>query len=399
MPKSLVICYFFPPYPRVGGRRWAKFAKYFHKKGHDLDILAGDFEGNSSWDKDIADLNHKITRVPLKKANPKYFMTTLPTGILSKIRWKASYLSSKMAKVPLDESELNKVAFANQLKELLAKNEYSEILITGGPWSYLDILTEVSIPKSTKVYLDLRDEWPYPENWSEDQISREKVREDKIIAAADYLLFTEKTVMSKYEKDNKCFHVPHALDEDDFENFIGKKTTQDTIKIIFGGDFYGADEGVHTYDKFIGKLRERSPKAVGKIFSPMADSVEKNMNLLHLNVDGQRPLNEYFEEISTSTATVYIRSEETSHYFSSKFYELVKFGKPILYFGPKGTSSEFIEGNGLGFHVTESNLEECVEKLLSNIDSNAIPRDYDLSQHTFEHEADKLIKIIEGNRG
>jgi hypothetical protein len=36
----LIICYGFPPFPGIGGRRWAKFSKYLSSYGFNINVIA-----------------------------------------------------------------------------------------------------------------------------------------------------------------------------------------------------------------------------------------------------------------------------------------------------------------------------------------------------------------------
>ena len=60
--KILIITFTFPPKPGIGGRRWAKFAKYLHQKKVSFDILT--FEKKSSekskWCDDVEPFKQNI---------------------------------------------------------------------------------------------------------------------------------------------------------------------------------------------------------------------------------------------------------------------------------------------------------------------------------------------------
>src|SRR5476651_2626409 len=86
--KLLVISYYFPPFKRVGGRRWAKHVKYLNRLGFNTFVLAGEFLNSTSpWDNDIVEYADKITRVPITIYYP-YFKRILPKNIAQKIVWK-----------------------------------------------------------------------------------------------------------------------------------------------------------------------------------------------------------------------------------------------------------------------------------------------------------------------
>ena len=71
--QVLIISFVFPPYPGIGGRRWAKFSKYLTELETEVFVLASEnpFSTKSEWTKDIE--NSNVKRLPLKY--PKALIT------------------------------------------------------------------------------------------------------------------------------------------------------------------------------------------------------------------------------------------------------------------------------------------------------------------------------------
>jgi len=53
--KVAIVCYSFPPFPGVGGRRWAKFAKFLAMDGYEVYAIGAKniFTEKSEWTKDV----------------------------------------------------------------------------------------------------------------------------------------------------------------------------------------------------------------------------------------------------------------------------------------------------------------------------------------------------------
>ena len=85
--KVLIISFVFPPYPGIGGRRWAKFSKYLSELGTDVFVLASEnpFSYKSEWTKDVKNCN--IKRLPLKY--PKALIT-FPKSFFGRINYNIS---------------------------------------------------------------------------------------------------------------------------------------------------------------------------------------------------------------------------------------------------------------------------------------------------------------------
>lgn len=88
--KLLIISYYFPPFKRVGCRRWAKQAKFLCKKDVDFKVLAGRYYGDSPWSSDIEEFENKIERVELVTPKIPYHKRVIPASLISKLRWRVS---------------------------------------------------------------------------------------------------------------------------------------------------------------------------------------------------------------------------------------------------------------------------------------------------------------------
>ncbi len=83
----MIICYSFPPNPGVGGRRWAKFAKFLAKGNNKLSVVAQLNKENktSEWLKDVESEN--IEKLYLDQFYPKAYFTS-PSSILQKVLYR-----------------------------------------------------------------------------------------------------------------------------------------------------------------------------------------------------------------------------------------------------------------------------------------------------------------------
>jgi hypothetical protein len=81
LKKAVVINFTLPPYPGIGGRRWAKFCKYLNREGVDLYLIAAHRAsvGYSPWLNDTLEYKEKIHFI-----NPAYpkILGTIPNGII-----------------------------------------------------------------------------------------------------------------------------------------------------------------------------------------------------------------------------------------------------------------------------------------------------------------------------
>ena len=396
----LVVSYYFPPFEGVASRRWAKYSKYLNRLNHNVNILCNEFNGTSPWDEDIKSFEDKVTRVKTSSIKKKRFEKSLPVGFLDKVLWKLSYLWDRVfgKKRNLDPSHNCIPAFYEAAIEIIEKNEIEIVIVSGGPYEYLDLIPALKKNTSCKLVLDLRDPWPYEHN--SDKMTKEEQKdqkdlEERVIHSIDAVVSVYETIIGNY-KNKKGAVISHALDFEDFQFSQKKIENQDIIKLVFGGHPYSDSQYFEQLNVFMASLKKIN-KAEANCYIPesLVSKIDFESNNLSF-YPYKKTVKEFLREQNSADAVLYIVREEHEQdgNFTTKFLELIMTRKPILYFGPKTKVSDFIKSNELGFVVEKDNISETINAFLSNMESNKIPKYFDLTVHSFEKEVLKLEEIL-----
>lgn len=412
LKKILIISFFFPPYNRVGGRRWAKHAKYLVSKGIEVQVIAGDFRDCSDlshWNEDLETYKRNIYRVPLNKNEEPYFKRKIPLNFIQKLFWKASYYLYRFLKpVRLnsqgDLSYSNFNNFYNAAERFLATSEYSHVLLSVGPFYYSLILPKLKIKfPHLKYIVDFRDRWVEENHQLFHWQKRYQMRlMKKVISSVDLVLTVNPSISNdilKLSPDVKTATLMHAVDLEikTVENST-KASLVPYIQLIYGGELYeGLGEEVKLCSEFVNRLAaSHSHGAIASFYLHYANygSVFQSSEYLKLLPKVEPSI--FFTKLLSADLILLFRPYWSLDSFSSKFFEIVAVRKPILYFGHCGMVSEFIAENDLGWHVKIDNVLQVVSEVVENISSKNIPNPkYDWSQHSFENRTNELIQILE----
>ncbi len=399
--KLLIISYYFPPYPKVGSRRWAKHFKYLRQSGVEAYVLCKRFEGKSSWDKDVSNLLQYLTQIDVQAPTVPYFQKQLPKNLADKIKWKLSYWTFSFTKkfklgnycdVSIGASE----NFYKAARQLILQYKINTVLISCGPFSYAKIIPQLKTDfPNLKFVMDYRDYWEDGFSiLSEGQRKYELEMQENVLKAVDLVLSPNDEMQSFYKRFvGKSYKLPHAVDIEDF-NFNRPKVESKVLKFVYGGAFYhDISEDLLLIKSFMHETKLYSEVeaefyvSVRGYENEIDDHLIKRYDFID-SID-------YFQKVSDSTAVFLILPPDRANAMSSKFFELVTLKKPILYFGAVGEVSRFIEQHRLGFHIKSENLKHCVNLVLKNVIENTIPMPYDIAQHTFAFQTQLLIQELE----
>jgi hypothetical protein len=388
----LIISFYFPPYDKVGGRRWAKHYKYLRRSGIAAFVLTGHFKGTSPWDKDIEPWQDHIVRIPHEVKERPYHLRTLPRNILEKIRWKLSLLSWEKKKKNLegnynDLSRGSETLYLNKAAEIIRSKQINTVILSVGPFSYASILPELKKQfPHVKFVLDFRDYWEDSfAGLNSRQVSFEKKLQEKGLASVDLVLSPNEEMQAYYAQQMKqnSWCLPHCYDEDDIRiDEIAKDQTSSQLSLIYGGAFYGGiEESIENIKKLIDQLSETKKIKAG--FYVSIKGFEAELSHPAITRHGFMDSHAYFKKVREADYAILILPPNRVNAMSSKFYELLALRQPILYFGGKGAVSEFLIQHRLGFHITAENITEQAKLILSNLQTKNIPGPYQIEGHTF----------------
>jgi hypothetical protein len=418
----LIISYYFPPYPKVGSRRWAKFAKYLLRKGHNTFVLCNTntVDKSSLWDDDINQLESekRVFRLVHDYKLP-YFKTKLPKKTLEKIKWHFSkWLFIQKQKLEkgflLDNSKPYAREFVDATKKIIKQREIDTIVITGGPFYYCYAIGKLKKNYPTiNFILDIRDPWVNLNN-NEQTTSKQKTYEAHIeqltFQSFDVLMTCHTVIMQDWENRypemaNKFYLLEHAYDIDDFCNLeITNKEPSTKIsnqhKTAFIGTLYPFMVKEVEQLIRINDLLAEHDKSFKVDFYSFTKDYEKQLKEANVSYEFKKLLKpgELFAELKQYNSILIMRPKTEDgweHFFSSKFYELLLLKIAILYIGPTSLLSQFISEHQLGTVVLTDNQNPDLK--LSNIifpqiDTKQIEKL--TAKYSFDHITDLLIEKL-----
>lgn len=399
----LIISFYFPPFMRVGARRWAKHAKYLRRLGVDFHILSARFDGRSPWDKDIVSFSDRISRVEANHSALPYHMRNLPANILQKIRWKLSLwwwpLRLKKQKNNFNDVSVgNEEAFYKAARRLIADNGHNLVVLSAGPFSYSQIL-----PRLKKEFPQVRLVMDYRDYWEDEfpglttaQITHEKEKQANVLKAVD-LVLSPNEEMRHYYADTfgkSSYSLPHCFDEEDLQFAVPVESRTQVLSLLYGGAFYaGIDESLNLFRDFMDVLSGMRP--VEADFYVSVRGYEEELRHPSIRRHEFTDLVSYFGKVAACDYVILILPPNRVNAMSSKFFELVAMRKPILYFGGEGAVSEYLTNNRLGFHICKGNLQEQATAVISNLQNQSVPdHNYDTSGHSFLLQTQKLLEEL-----
>jgi hypothetical protein len=397
--KLLVISFYFPPYDKVGGRRWAKHCKYLQEQGIDFHVLAGDFSGTSPWDQDLSSFRDKISRIKLVRKNFPYHLRKLPGNIIQKMIWKASLIFWERKKKRLrgnyrDLSIGNEEAFYAGAKALIEKKNCNTVILSVGPFTYSSIISRLKgdFPKN-KFVIDYRDYWEdgFPGLTAAQQAQEQKLQKN-VLKGVDLVLSPNDEMQAYYRSQfsQRSYKLPHCFDEEDLLKIQASPKQSGMLKLLYGGAFYSdLSDNIRLVKNFIDKVSEK--KKIKAEFYVSIKGYEEELIHPAITRKGFLSSQEYFNLVKGSQGVILLLPPNRVNAMSSKFFELVAMRVPILYFGGQGQVSDYIQQNHLGFCITGNNIDQQVSLWLENIENENVPdRSYDITKHSFRFQT-KLL--------
>ncbi|PCJ89564.1 MAG: hypothetical protein COA57_01465 [Flavobacteriales bacterium] len=415
----LIVSYTFPPEKGIGGRRWAKFAKYIAKNGNNVNVICHRRKNQYNlWSDDI---NSKYIHIhEISGFYPK-ILTQNPKNIYQKILYIAwiKILSLICRGSIYDKSIFLEKAFLQKAREVLSKHNIKYLFITCAPFRLAYYGIKLKSEFDFFLTIDFRDPWTWGQGYGYSIISPHRKQSDslmekKVVNEADLIISPSISILNYLKKKysdastNRFAWVPHAFDKDEFPDTIQKRKKagqQFEIKLIYAGTIYDG------YEFFISELIDTlktiqsvNPKTFENIrfdFYSLSESqhyenlIVKEGLIKKMIFNNAIPAKDLFKKLTEYDYTFIYFPEKFKDFISTKFYEVIFLKIPIIYIGNRGEVWDFIHKNKLGYCFSLSEFKSQFLKLVSD----EIPLDYNnnfnISKYDFETITKELLLLVQ----
>lgn len=410
--KILIISYTFPPNDGIGGRRWAKFAKYLFRKGVDIRVISTELNAkvNGLWSNDIVELKDD-NRINYISSNFPSVLNSYPNTLIGKLRYRFSlfYLRKTIKGNYYDRTSFWKRTLLKEVKTLIGK-DYLIIIATGAPFHYLNDLMELKkINPDLKIIVDLRDPWVWGKNYGIDTLDNKQLAEeikiqDNVIVNSSFItvpvIKMQSDLREFYPEYFEKIHVlEHGYDQDDMpEKLINCKPNNKKLKLIYTGSVYDNLE-LH-FALLNDALSSINESALSISFYTNADSNNKKYFALpnikrFSNVFLPVTPRMAMHKINEADYFLALYPDKFKDHVSTKFPEIVKLRTPIIYIGKKGGISDFILTHKLGIHIEVHEIQEKLIPIFNGEQFIPYNPTIEVESLSIEKITNNLIRMIE----
>ena len=410
--KVVVISFTFPPASGIGGRRWAKFCKEFHRRGIEFRVITADSNGTnqSQWKDDMEGWKGRVTKVD---STFPVIIRRGPSGFVEKLHYRLLlfWLRLNVSGNHYDHSALWKKKLIPAVSNCLDQG-YTHIIATAGPFAYLADLIELKQKfPDVEFIADFRDPWTNnktsfgfdllsPQRQvSERSKERNVIRQfDKIVSVADSINNHFKEYVSN---EDKFFSISNGYDEDETvatDRIIGIEKLQ----IIFTGTLYRKVES--SFERLVEACKSLSPDQRELIeihfYGKIGFTLDPSDDLPHdiIRIHNSVSLKEIKQKISQAHVGLLMVTPDLNYSFSTKFFEYIAGDLPILLIGSQGCTSEEIVKNKIGWHA-EPNVNEirfCLQQLIElwQLDKIEFGKEFDKSKFSTIALASNYLALL-----
>lgn len=416
LKNILLISYTFPPAVGIGGRRWAKFAKYLSRKGYMVYVITAKPSSDdiSEWINDIKHPNISINYLP---TNYPSILSKIPTTFFQKLAYRFWMIFFKCySKGTLfDRAAFWRRPLEKKAFELIEQHNIKNIIVTIPPFKLAHhCITLKRKFSDINLIVDYRDPWT--DNMSfhgfkdlkKKRLEYELSLENEVLINADIIItvaedMTQKLIDRNVTDPLKFITINNGFDPEDIFSFE-KKQTDEKINFIYAGSLYSNLD--YLIKPLLHKLKELKEKNIlfyerlnfsfyGNQDQQLFELINKSgIDIFHLY--GQIPLYNVFEKISQSDFCLLFSAPDHAFAFNTKFFEYLAYRKPIVLFSNNGKTSKFINVNKLGYTITPLNFSESFDLFIEKMHTNKIIFNdrFDIDKYAVNEITEEFDKLL-----
>lgn len=387
--KILIVSFTFPPYSGIGGRRWAKFAKYLTKAGHKVEVIAGkaSMEKRSPWINEIKGIEVSYLNTGYSK-----YLGIEPKSLIEKLMYRLSILYMKATTKgnyydkSVKWSKVLKIAVQNKIKN----NSIDIVFVTCAPfrmaYSLIPLLQQ---NRTIKWVVDFRDPWTTNrtaygfESLSKTRQKFEINAEKEVVSTYDEVISVARP-MTDYFK-SLCSNQPqkfktiyNGYDPNDFTN-ITKKRNGNGLNFIFAGNLYDkAQNGFKLFATAINELKKSNSSLYECLsFTFIGVNQKKIKHFSHpgLKVMPYLQAKEVINYLSKADIGLLFLTSDIDWSFSTKFTDYIGAQLKVLVVSESASQTgNYCEEKKLGYSYYKSsnlNLETILLMFLNDLNNKS----------------------------
>lgn len=378
--RILIVSYTFPPYHGVGGRRWAKFAKYLKKAGHHIQVISAisGTQKNSPWTNDVNEI--PVTFIP--SGYPE-ILSHSPNSIWQKVKYRFWLF---VVKNVTKGNYYDRAIFMQKRIQKAVSSElqrgYDHIYVTCAPFhlAFHLVLVMEQFPK-VKWSVDFRDPWTTNEtSYGFPLLSRkrkrfEKLAErlvvrsfDEVISVAEPMTEYFQTLDPKYPEKFKT--ILNGFDPEDFPESPKRRKDPNQIKLIFAGSLYSkAKQAYDVFVKAINHIKKTDPPLYQKLHISFIGTEPRKLSALkhpNLEVLPYMPFEAIRKKLVEADFGLLFLTPDLDWSFSSKFTDYVGARLPIIVFSEKESKTGvYCQNQKIGWsinHINNNQFKDVIKR-------------------------------------
>lgn len=412
MKSVLILTELFPPVPGIGGRRWAKFAKYFTKLNIKVNVVCAPFDASihdvSLWYDDVID--NPLIEVHTMPLNYPEVLNTVPKTIIEKVNYKSAEAKLKLlTKGSIFDRTLNWGSdYVELVDRIIASQRIDTVFATIAP---LNLAFQVVQLKSkypnVSFVADFRDPWTLSRSYGFPQSNHsrqsEEVRKESVVCNRfDWIMAPNDNILKDLSamygiRKSKLYKLPHAIDCDDYINLhpVKKNTEKKSAKkIAIVGTMY--DNLQQEFDDLFSATKNRTDVEFHFFLSNRKDEYLQNARPETLHFHEPIKPKQLFAELSGYDYLFIVYNKMMLNLLYTKVVEFICVNVPIVIVGQTGEASDFILQNSLGALIENDHILEGVSELLDK--GISYNNSFDCNAFKFETVTEHLIDTITSNR-
>lgn len=394
--RILIVSQTFPPAEGIGGRRWAKFAKYLNREGCEIEVIAAKLPAaeNKAWLADVDGIkqyhySHKYPQI----------LSKVPSSLYQKLSYRIALTRARLKAdgTPYDRAIFDEDAFLEVLESRLNAFKPQTLIVTSPPVNLVLYAAKIRNQyPDIKFIADFRDPWldgnhyGYA-NLQPKALEAEVAKEDFIVQQFDKIVSPWPLVINGFAGRHpnsalKFELLPHGWDRDDI---MGRGKPIIEIDLIYGGNLY---KGFEPLLAFLARYaHEKNVKveiyAGSKIPQRILDSSG------NFKVRNAIAVSDFFARIRQSKQLLFLIPERLKDGFPTKLLEFAATGKPIIAVGYAGALSELIVQKGIGSFVAIDRLEQDFDQALKSL-SKLNPDQKWIKDHELDRVTQSFVGIM-----